>query len=56
MEVLRAILLPDSLPVTITEHDCGWTFREGLGYLANDPECADCRDLATAKWKEAWNR
>lgn len=37
-------------------HECGYTFREGLGYLANDPECAACCELATAKWKSVWSR
>ncbi len=34
-------------------HEHGFTFREGLGYLADDPFCDGCCELATAKWKSS---
>lgn len=37
-------------------HEHGFTFREGLGYLADDPFCDGCCELATAKWKSSWKR
>lgn len=37
-------------------HEHGFTFREGLGYLADDPFCDGCCELATAKWKASWKR
>ncbi len=37
-------------------HEHGFTFREGLGYLADDPFCDGCCELATAKWKSSWQR
>ena len=53
-EVLQAMLLPDTFPVG--DHECGYELREGLGYLAVEPDCQTCCDQATAKWKAAWNR
>lgn len=50
-----AALTPDA-PELPDDHDCGYEFRPGLGYLANDPDCETCCDLATEKWKQAWSR
>jgi hypothetical protein len=37
-----------------TPHVHGCSFREGLGYLADDPECDGCCDAATMQWKAAY--
>jgi hypothetical protein len=37
-------------------HVHGVMFREGLGYLADDPECGGCREAATVRWKQAYLR
>lgn len=50
-------VLPEEYDATVEDaHEHGFTFREGLGYLADDPFCDGCCELATEKWKASWQR
>lgn len=55
-QVAAAVLTPDSPTLPPADHECGYEFREGLGYLAVDPNCPICCEQATAKWKSVWKR
>jgi hypothetical protein len=52
----NAVQQYDDEAVVYAAHQHGYTFREGLGYLADAPDCAGCCEAATAAWKAAWRR